>query len=172
MQQRGIILLTTALVLSLVILLLLAQIELITLHQKAHNQFITRAQVLQHLENLAFQLVDKINYKGGSLPCVIDKLDPNKVINLVKKQQGGCFITDSKFTYNYVIEYLGPFNCIRIKSNSDTYPTNQWRLTIALLSSQTSILQLRFANINFLKFKNCKQQVIIKPGILSWRYLT
>ncbi|WP_165482638.1 hypothetical protein [Legionella gresilensis] len=174
MRQQGIILLTTGLVLSLVMLLLLAQIELINLHQKAQNQFIIRTQLLQHLENIAFQLIDKINHhNASSLPCIIDKIDPNKVINLVKNQQVGCFITDNNYTYNYVVEDLGLFNCIRIKDhNGGIYPTNQWRLTIALQEAQTSILQLRFANINSLKLKKCKQPVIIESGILSWRNLT
>ncbi|WP_131740655.1 hypothetical protein [Legionella busanensis] len=160
--------------LSLVMLLFLAQIELINLHQKAHNQFINRAQILQHLENIAFQLIDKINlHNVNSLSCTINKMDPNKVINLVKNQQVGCFIADSTYTYNYVIEDLGLFNCIRMKSNNGgIYSTNQWRLTIALQASKTSVLQLRFANINSLIFKKCKEPIIIESDVLSWRNLT
>ncbi|WP_419420425.1 hypothetical protein ACNVED_03755 [Legionella sp. D16C41] len=170
-QQQGIILLTTAVFLSLITLLLLAQIELVNLSQKSLNQFIIHEQALHFLETIALRVTNQLSQLKQNTSCVTKSLEPNDVINSLKKQQLGCLKLDKTFTYRYLAEYLGKFNCIRIKLKEKTYATEHWRLTIALLKPQVFILQLRVAQVTDYS-KACKQPVIIESGVLSWRYLT
>jgi hypothetical protein len=170
-KQKGIILLTTVIFLSLIMLLLVAQAELITLHYKTFNHYTKHAYVLHYLEKIASRLINKQNI-GYQSDCLIEEIDPNTVITLLKNQKKGCVIADNKFTYIYLNEYLGQFNCLRSRVNGVAYSTRHWRLTIALLASQSFFLQLRIATLAPLTPEVCKTTLTISPGILSWRYLT
>ena len=153
-------------------LLVVAQIDLVTLHTKALNYHTKRAYVLQSLEKLAYQLMNE-QLEKQQAGCLAKELNPNEVINLLKKQQEGCFISDDKLTYIYLKEYLGPFNCLQSALNGHLYSTKHWRLTIAaLISPHPFVLQLRFATLAPLSSEICKSTLMISPGILSWRYLT
>ncbi|WP_115302025.1 hypothetical protein [Legionella beliardensis] len=153
-------------------LLVVAQAQLVALHTKALNYHTKRAYVLQSLEKLAYRLMSEQLTKQQTC-CLAKELNPNEVINLLKKQQEGCFISDDKLTYIYLKEYLGQFNCLHSTVNGHIYSTKHWRLTIAALTSpHPFVLQLRFATLAPFSPEICKSTLMISPGILSWRYLT
>jgi len=162
-KQRGIILLNTLLMASLLALLVLSQMQLIVLHSKAMNELIARQRILQGLE--AHAVHSLLSLKEG---CVIEAGNPDKAIEYIKTHQN-CLMNIKGRHSQFVTEDLGIFPCLQIMQHQKNYASHQWRLT--LQSDQSAILQLRIANPE--EGQVCKDSIVpITSGIISWRYVT
>jgi hypothetical protein len=169
MKQQGMILISTLLMISVLALIVLSQMQLIFLQFKAMSDTISRHRSFRQLEATAYQLVAE--RKRVKKECVVPEANDYRLIERLKNKKG-CALTIHNEHYQYLMEDLGVYPCMETFINSQRYTTKHTRLTVALLLDKPLILQLRTANVG--KYRVCEgnQPVIVKPGILSWRYLS
>ncbi|KTC99386.1 hypothetical protein [Legionella erythra] len=167
MNTKGFILVTALLFLSLMMLLVLSQQQLVWLYQQSLNRLIHKHQSLHAMEKQLRFILDKGLLRKGRA-CLLHSDDVNQVINRLLQGQG-CLYVAKESSYRYFVEELGVFSCMQHVAENRLYSTHHWRLTMA--SADREILQIRFAQL--VAEQPCKLQspVFIKPGLLSWRFL-
>lgn len=174
-SQRGIILITTMLLLALLSMLMLAQIQLLFLYTKGLNNLRAKDRLFYQLETVAQSLLhsDQLNKPK----CLIQELGSNEALDYLKKNNG-CRWQQQKQQYFYINEQLGLFSCLLAFVDQKKYSTRHWRLTVMttqnIAQPPTDIfLQLRF--VTLAPFVACDNHNVVReinPGILSWRHLT
>lgn len=168
-EQKGFILPLTLLILTLITILILSQIQILAMDNKALNQLEASEQGLYQLETIAAQLAYRTDWPL-SVDCISSEKDPNEVIQLLEKQQG-CSLTKDKLLYRYWIEELGVFPCLQVSSEKGIYSTEHRRITVLANSQNNNLVQLRLANPVALEVCKEPYSVQIKPGLISWREL-
>lgn len=163
-KQKGIVLLTTVLILSLLSLLILSQMQMVFLHSKALNQIVKKHRVFYELESEA----KRIAFREQEGRCLISEQDPNEVIHLLQKKQG-CSFRHKKQDYAYLVEELGVFPCLQTRYHNETYSTQHLRINIRATGRYSAFLQLRVAKLA--KLENCQldKPSFISLGLQSWR---
>lgn len=167
-KQTAFILLQTLLFLSIIALLMLAQMQLLFLHYKALAMNSTRRHVFWELEAAARAWGSEVNRLPPA--CQINVNSADEVIEQVKKHQT-CQKTFHGKSYFLAVEDLGSFPCLQITRNNLIYSSHHWRLTVEASQESVAVIQLRIAMSEV--FGECKESTsrLIHSGIISWRYL-
>lgn len=165
--QKGMILLTTLLLISVMSLLILSQLESVFLYYQASNRFIAKQQLFHQIEAQANKLVlAKVWAKKG---CEQEKTDPQTIAALLKNKRG-CFLTNKNQSFFYLVEDLGLFPCLQSHLDSQNKRTHHWRLSLLAAGERAAFLQLRIAQPD--SSSPCDRLQLIKPKVISWRYLS
>ncbi|KTD18469.1 hypothetical protein [Legionella jordanis] len=167
MKERGIILLSTLLMLSLLSLLIISHMGNFFLFYRSLNQYILKKEMFYKLEFQAAKLA-KGNWKIGQA-CVLEEQDPNSMMSKVAAQ--GCSLGDEGSNYFYLIEQLGFFPCLQSQLSNQAVSTRHFRVNILSKKPFFAFLQLRVSRA--IPVVECPSHSIqrIALGILSWRFL-
>ena len=168
-RQQGVILLMTLLLLGVISALIVAQLEMVLLHQKAHHQFFARQKIRDNLEQLALQMMSFSSYQGQSHCMMMPNQDPNQAIAQLKTHPV-CTLTREQKNYIYLIEDLGVEPCLQTWTHDVPLSTRHWRITIRQKEGSNDYLQLRIATLTDYYFCPKQQVLYIIPGIVSWRF--
>ena len=170
-NQEGIILLVTLLLLGVVSVLILAQLEMVLLHQKASTQFFTGQQSRHNLEQIAWEIMDSFR-PNEQLNCTIMAFqNPNSAMTYLKSKRA-CSVTRNKTTVDFLIEDLGVESCLQVFVNKVLYSTRHWRLTLAEEGAVSDYLQIRVAELSDLERCSNKTALRIRAGLMSVRFGT
>lgn len=165
-KQRGIILFTVLLILGILAMLLLSQMQMMLLYYRFNNQLIKRHALLRLLESEAFLLIKKEQWQPA---CIRASDQANEVIEALKHNQG-CELQFEQDSYLMLIENIGTLACVQAIIDNKLYSTQHWR--ISLMAKETrQVMQLRIAKLVDLIPCDSNNINIIRPGLLSWRYL-
>lgn len=167
-RQKGIVLLTTIMMLALLAMLVLSEMQGIFLYHKALNHLLEKHQSLYQLEAQANILA--LNDWSMKRNCVIKEQNPNKIIGLLKSRQA-CSLIHEKQQFFYLVEELGLFPCLQTMVNKITYSTRHLRINLLKTGTKSAFLQLRVANLVPLASCENSSPTSIKAGLVSWRYL-
>ena len=169
MTQKGVVLFTTMIMLSILTLLILSLMQAILLTVKASNQLAKRHEVFYQLEAAAIQLSGS-NFSHEEQACTVSEKNPNEVIELLQRHHG-CIKMIGRQSYRYLIVDLGAYPCLRIKSGSQLKSSHHWLLSIATEGSVFEVLQLRIARA--VDLVQCVgNEIIISEGTVSWKHFT
>jgi len=162
-SQRGMILLTTIIMIIVLTMLVLTLLQTVFLYIKVNNQVVSKHEALYQLEAVAHRLLMLENDPN----CVITDGDPNQMIELLRDHRG-CLFVDNHRQYDYVIDDLGLFPCLHIVSGNTKYSSHHWLITVSMVG-QPDILQLRIAKqareISCYSLEGRQ----IHQGVISWR---
>jgi hypothetical protein len=141
-HTRGMILLTTVLILSLLAALIFSMQRAMWLYAKIHQKTDAAHQTFEALETTAFKLLDnRLNLSKTS--CFSEALDVNDSLSQLKLDRG-CMVVENKKKYHFWINKLQLYQKQWIIGvQSDIYPNHR--------------MILRFSE---------------QKGLMSWRYLT
>jgi len=163
--SRGMILLTTLIMLTLIALLLFSVMRGTWLYQKlvrqtqaAHTHFYALEEVAAYLET--------INFKQHSHSCLKKTRDLNQPVEFVRGQQG-CVLQYKHEIYRYAVADLGVFACLKISAQA----SHHWMVAVTAPKRGHEILSVRVARPAGKRKKICSISSGINTGILSWRYL-
>lgn len=167
--QRGVVLLTTLFMITILSLLVITFMNSLSLYLRADHTLERKQQLLQQLEKISVAYLSR-NALFTNLACVITDDNPNASIDYLL-HQSGCVFTSQKHPYYYVIADLGEYPCQKISVDGTQYTSHHWLFTVASEGLKPSMLQLRLAVIT--PDRRCETKLIqfIPPGVLSWRYL-
>lgn len=170
-NQHGIVLMNTLMMLALLSLLIISQMQLISLQFKSVNHFLYRHQIFQELERQTNRLLMSGLEEGWSPDCVIQETNTDVLIKRLKKDEG-CLVTNKKQRYHFFVEDMGFFPCMTVMFNGVSYGTRHFRLTITSATPMTMTLQLRIATRAECGMCSERESVQIKAGIISWRHIS
>lgn len=170
-KQQGIILFNTLMMLALLSLLIISQMQLISLQFKSINHFLYRHQLFQQLEEQADRLLMSGLKEGWSPDCIIEEMNSDALIKRLKKDEG-CLVTNKKQRYHFFIEDMGFFPCMTVMFNGASYGTRHLRFTITSVMPQSMTLQLRVATRAERALCSGKESVQIIAGIISWQHIS
>lgn len=166
MRQKGIVLFMTMITLSIVTLLILSLMQATLLYVKASNQLIQRHHAFYQLEAAANQLGV---FSIRDSRCMVSDKDPNEVVELLQRQHG-CTTVVEQQSYRYLVEDLGVYSCLRIKSGRRLQSSHHWLLSVTTGGPTFELLQLRIARK--VDLAPCDgRSIIINEGVVSWRHL-
>ena len=149
-------------------LLVLTCLQHVLMYQKVLQAFETEHQHFYKLEAIAMQLANS----NADKDCIEYGDAANQVMSRLKKGEG-CVLKVGSLKYRYVIENLGDFPCLRVKTNLGRFSTHHIRVSVLLLSDEgpDSLIQLRrLIPINLQPCIGEENQV--NSGISSWRFIT
>ena len=163
--QKGMILVTTAIIILLLNLLVLTGLKMVLDSFKSLNQLKQAHLFFVLFETRAKKLLDDTNIENKSA-CIIEEQDPNDVMRLLKNKKG-CVLHQENEAFYYFIERLGIFPCLQ----SNKASTEHFRLSLLTQGKYHAFLQIRSARL--VKSGDCeKNPHQIHLGIISWRYLS
>ncbi|KTC81542.1 hypothetical protein [Legionella brunensis] len=165
-KQKGLILLTAIMVLSLLSLLIISAMQNILLYYKGLNKMVEKNQDFYQIEFYMQQLTLK-HWKHNA-QCVVVEQEHNQIISLLANR--GCKLSDKNRTYFYLVEELGVFPCLQSVIGKEHYSTEHWRINL-LSKKPKAFLQLRIARLTSLAPCQKNKANYIHQGLLSWRYL-
>ncbi|MCH9689065.1 MAG: hypothetical protein K0U24_00820 [Gammaproteobacteria bacterium] len=140
-NTRGMILLTTVLILSLLAALVFSMQRAMWLYMQLNQQTYLSHQAFEALEQEAFKLLNNTN-NALNKSCSSKVLDVNYAL-LMLKAGHGCVVTENNIQYRYWL------NCLDSKSK-------QWVIGVQLAFNSSARILLRFSSTK---------------GLMSWRYL-
>jgi type II secretory pathway component PulJ len=167
-EEKGMVLISTIIMLMLLALLVISQMQMVSLVYQSLNRFMEKHQDFYRLEVAAQQLM--ANHWQVKANCLITEKNPNEIITLLKNKQG-CLLSYERQQFLYLVEDLGIFPCIQTVKEKTTYSTRHWRISVLAIEGKFAFLQLRIAKKTQLAVCENSPLVFINPGILSWRYL-
>ncbi|WED42042.1 hypothetical protein [Legionella cardiaca] len=166
MNQEGIVLLMTILILSLLSLLVLFEMQHIFLYYKGLNQIIEKRQNFYTLELGAQKLALQSWQYGQS--CIRPEKDSKEIMHLLTTE--ACSFKEKNQVFLYLVEDLGEFPCLQSLLNKRHYSTHHWRINVLMQKTGARLLQWRIARpIALLPCLNKPNNIPL--GLLSWRYL-
>ncbi len=165
-RELGMVLLITVMMMSLLTLFILTLLQAVFLCVKVNHQVQETHQAFHQLEATASRLM----LEGVNPECVFTNENPNHIIRLVSNH-GGCSLTDNQHRYDYLMDDLGLYPCLKIRSTNQLLSSHHWLITIASTSSKASILQLRIAKPDKVVACGEASEHLINAGVISWRYL-
>jgi len=165
-QQIGIVILTTIIMLSILTLLVLSLMQTVLLYIKVSNQVLIRHERFYKLEAAAHQLL----LKNHQADCVIHYENPNKIMGLSVDGQG-CLFVQEKQQYQYLVDDLGLFPCLKMAYGKERQSSHHWVITILSPLPEQAMLQLRIAKPAKAVACGFSDERWINSGIISWRYL-
>ena len=168
-QEKGVILLTTILMITLLSMLVVSLLQMVFLYVKTSAALIEKHKAFYRAEASAHRLFTKQHFlKNAS--CKTDESDPNRVLSLLRKKQG-CVFQDNDYSYHYFFEDRGVYSNLCINAGDTQLSTHHWQLSMVQDSPQLSLIQIRMALPENSEPCTLKEQTIIPPGIISWRYV-
>jgi len=163
MKEKGMVLLMTIIILSILTLFILSLLQGSLLYVQANNQLLKRHQGFYQLEQVANQLKKTIDPL-----CFVSGKNANELITLLQHERG-CKKEVKHRSYVYLIEDLGIYPCIQIVSSEQKNSSHHWLLTIAIKKPNFEVLQFRIAEAA--PFESCDgAPSIISDGVMSWRH--
>ena len=164
-HSRGMILVTTLIMLALIASLLFSVMQGTWLYQKlarqtraSHTNFYALEAAASHLEHIGF--------KQPASNCLKKTNDLNQAIMALRSGQG-CTLNYKQKTYYYAVADLGVFACLKI----NTQVSHHWLLAVTAPDSGHEVLSMRIATPSGKRKKVCAEPSEINAGVLSWRYL-
>lgn len=164
-RSRGMILLTTLIMLALIASLLLSVMRGTWLYQKLSRQTQASHTNFYALEAAALYL-ENIGFKQISSHCLKKTKDLNQPVTILRSEQG-CDLNYKNKTYRYAVADLGLFACLRIH----TQASHHWILAITAPDLGHEVLSIRVVKPAGKRKKVCSHSSEINAGVLSWRYL-
>lgn len=168
-KSKGFILLMTLLIILVISLLALTCLQHVMLYHKAINKLETQHQNFYQLEHLAIELA-RVRSSKLDKNCVINKDVANQVLAQLTHQEG-CSLVLGADKYQYLIEELSDFPCLRVYKSGQHYSTHHRRVTLISLAdgSPRSLLQIRY--LTPIQAQPCIGAIhTVTPGLSSWRY--
>ncbi len=166
MRQRGLVLLTTVIMISILTLLILSLMQSVFLYIKVNNQVLRNHELLYQLEAVAYQL-GKENYTSD---CLLTNENPNQILELLLSRQG-CFFRAENQQYIYLVNDLGLFPCLHIRDGKEIHSSHHWLITVMSPPPQQAVLQVRISKAVQAITCQASEMRMINKGLLSWRYL-
>ncbi|HCR5153993.1 TPA: hypothetical protein OO049_002714, partial [Legionella pneumophila] len=171
--DSGFILLMTLCITFLMSLLVLASLQQVFLQYKALNSQETFHQNFYQLEHWMMRLVRSPLLLYAGMNCYAQKdYGANKIANELVNNKGCLLILDRK-KYRYFIEDLNEFSCLVLNKDGQKYASHHLRFTVLQYEEhgEFSIMQLRFIKLGS-NLSSCRDEEIqVKEGVSSWRYL-
>jgi hypothetical protein len=160
-NDRGMVLLTTIIMLALVSSLVLSLWQGVLQLWKVYNLAQWHHEELYRLEIVSSQF-KRLNFDS----CSTTSAYPHEVLQTLNSN---CFIVTENHKYNYILSQLANYPCLQMQYHKKLYGTQHWLLSLRSNEDPTAILQLRIAQpkSGLICVGNNK---VIKQGILSWRY--
>ena len=165
-RSRGMILLTTLIMLALIASLLFSVMRGTWLYQKLTRQTRASHTAFYALEAAASHL-EKVGFKQVASNCLKKTKNLNQPVMLLRAGQG-CILNYKQENYRYAVADLGVFACLKIK----TQASHHWVIAIMAPELGHEILTVRIAKPAGKRKKACSESSEINAGALSWRYLT
>ena len=187
--NRGYILLTTLLMISIITILVLSLMQCIYWELKISNQLIENHEALYQLEAAANILAKRTHDSS----CIIHEKNPTRISVLMLKNDG-CKMTfhsdhhnplgkgldqnntikkySEKDEYYYLISDLREDQCLVIMLDEKQHASHQWLINITNKRFSNYFLQLRISTVG--EIANCgllKPHKIIE-GVMSWRIVS
>lgn len=164
----GFILPITMIMIASMTVLTLSLMQSIFIYLKLIHQIEKKHDNFYALEATAIRLANAMDHPGRS-ECTMNLMDPNQMIEMLERHQG-CRYTHKNRHYEYLMDDLGIFPCLKIISNHTRYSSHHWLISV-VTSSNASVLQLRIAKPY--KDISCdgRDEHLINPGVISWRHL-
>ncbi|HAZ7572168.1 hypothetical protein OQJ02_09575 [Legionella sp. PATHC032] len=170
--NSGFILLMTLCITFLMSLLVLASLQQVLLHYKALNTQETFHQNFYQLEHWMMRLARSPSLYAGK-DCYKQKdYGANKIVNELVNNKGCLLILDRK-KYRYFIEDLNEFSCLVLDKHGQKHASHHFRFTVLQYEKyrEFSIMQLRFIKSGGNLFSCPEEELQVKEGVISWRYL-
>lgn len=159
-QNRGIFLVNTLIILSVIALLLVSQMQLISVHLKTLHHIVLREQELRKLEQVANHLIE---FREWTSDCVVEGNAKGFITageGCVTNYQGEIFL--------FLVENLGEYACLKIRHKDKAWSSHHWRITITA-KAKSKLLQIRWAEkMSALICRDTPEY--IPEGIINWRY--
>lgn len=166
-KQQGFILFTTLIVLSCIILVVLAHMQVALIFSKYLGQEKEQAEVFQHLE----KTVELLLSQPAHQVCTSKSLDANIVIKKLAAKKG-CQYSDAKYSYNYIIEDLGDYPCLKTILSKKVYSTEHRLFSLLIWAKTPQLLQVRYLRAIADMTCDLPKPLFINIGLSSWRYLS
>lgn len=161
-SEKGIVLLSTMLIITIMTLLVLSMMQSVLLYMKASNQQIHQHQVFYEME-------DAINRLDFASPnCVVHNQSAEQSIDQLVLNQG-CTHEEKPRKYSYVLNELSPTPCLQIKTQNGMQGSHHWLITIATAELPHVVLQIRVAKPAETDPCPLNRVHRIHAGVLSWR---
>jgi hypothetical protein len=142
-QTKGMILLTTILILSLLAALIFSMQHAMWLYYKIHQKTDAIHQAFEALEAEAFHLGGNGLQVTANANCLSENLDVNYLLFKLKSGHG-CMVIENKKKYYFWINKLKAYK-------------KQWIIGVQSATDPHRVILLRFSE---------------PKGLISWRYLT
>ena len=159
--SAGFILLTTLFIVSLIALLVIANMKSVSLYFKTNNQVVISHEAFYQLEVVA----NKIGLSNKD-KCLSSVQNPNQLVQALGLSQGCDWVMFNQ-SYHYLVSDLGLYPCLQIGISS----SHHWLVSVMNTASPSHVLQLRWAvpgeKANCLEDKSHQ----IASGVISWRYM-
>lgn len=161
-NQRGIILLTTMMMIGILTLLVLSLMQGVFLYIKSSHQVMTNHQVFRQMEIMSTQL------KLTNTDCMAQDKSPNQLVDMLLAKQG-CIMTDGTYQYRYVVEEVGLYPCLQLVVDGELKNSHHWLVTVASMQLPEWVVQMRIARP--LGSSTCELAMArqIHSGVISWR---
>ncbi|HAU1638323.1 TPA: hypothetical protein JBJ33_12610 [Legionella pneumophila] len=171
--DSGFILLMTLCITFLMSLLVLASLQQIFLQYKALNSQETFHQNFYQLEHWVMRLT-RSPLLYARKDCYVQKdYGANHVINELVSSKG-CLLTFGRKKYRYFIEDLNEFSCLVLNKDGQKHASHHLRFTVLQYEEygEPSIMQLRFIKSGSNLSSCSEEEIQVKEGVISWRYLS
>ncbi len=161
MKQRGFVLITVVLMLSMMTLLVVANLLWVNLYCKRYHQMHQYQESILHLEQTAEVLATRVTHMQNS-ECVINQKNDEKLKRTILPY--GCLWAQH---YRYAISDLGRYPCVRLAA----YSTHHWLLSVIDERRPQIMLQWRIATPIPLESCLDTQQIEIHTYFLTRRII-
>ncbi|MCK0182385.1 hypothetical protein QPX01_12575 [Legionella pneumophila] len=109
----------------------------------------------------------------AGMDCYLQKdYGANKIANELVNNKG-CLLILNQRKYRYFIEDLNEFSCLVLNKDGQKYASHHFRFTVLQDEEhgESAIMQLRFIKLGS-NLSSCPEEEIqVKEGVSSWRYL-
>jgi len=164
-RSRGMILVTTVIMLLLIASLLFSVMQATWLYTKltrqtraSHENFYALEAVVSYLE--------QTDLKQMSSSCLKRSKDLNQPVEMLRKGQG-CILNYKQKTYRYAVADLGVVACLKIQAQA----SHHWMLAVTAPDLGHEILAVRMVTPVRGRKKVCDVSSEVNAGVLNWRYL-
>ncbi|AHE66622.1 hypothetical protein [Legionella oakridgensis] len=165
-RDRGMVLLTTIILISMLAFLVLSLMQGVFLYSKASAYRVVEHQEFYQLEATAYKLVFRKEWHAKP-HCVARHADWSQIEQALAKPH--CTVMLAEKQYHYLIEDLGEYSELCILADGKTIGSHHWLLSV--MNSRHDALQLRIAEPSGHQSCELSQQQMIAEGVISWRYL-
>jgi hypothetical protein len=166
----GMILIPTMSILVIMTILILTLMKSVYIYSKINTQFIRNGQEFDDFEAAASWLV--IHFPKIAPPvCIFSETDPNLIVRLLSHGVG-CKLNLSHQAYEYLVDDLGTYPCLKVVIDNRTLATHHWYITIKSTAPPEKMIQIRIAKPSVAVHCESLVSKRINVGITSWRYLS
>jgi hypothetical protein len=150
-------------------MLVLTLMQAVFLYIKINHSVVTNHERLYQLETMARKLAMSKEVLSFT-DCLFTETNPNDMVAMLLNDQG-CALRENNLHYDYLIDDLGIYPCLKIMWNNEIHSSHHWLITVASSPPRRQVAQLRIAKpINDVACELIEPRQIF-TGIISWRYL-